>query len=203
MTLEHIDIAAKIQPPDGLIIFLHGWGANMNDLASLVTAFNLPQYQWLFPDAPLPHPQAPDGKMWYDLSDQNYVGLTESRQLLQDWLISLPEKTGVPLSRTILGGFSQGGAMTMDIGLTLPLAGLVVMSGYLHTPPQPSDHIPNMIIFHGRLDPLVPVNMARQAHHIFSTMGASVKYHEFDMEHEINLEEVNLIRDFIVENLGD
>lgn len=201
MALEHINIPANTQPTDGLIVFLHGWGANMNDLASLVTAFNLPQYQWLFPDAPIDHPQAPGGKMWYDLSNQNYAGLTESRQLLQNWLISLPEKTGVPLSRTILGGFSQGGAMTMDIGLTLPFAGLVVMSGYLHTPPQPSDQIPNMIIFHGSLDPIVPVDMARQAQHVLTNMGASVEYHEFEMGHEINLEEVNLIKDFIVNTL--
>ena len=93
--------------------------------------FNLPEYQFLFPDAP--YSNSYRGRMWYSLRNQDYQGLTASRQQLTDWLKSLESTTGVPLSRTILAGFSQGGAMTLDVGITLPLAGLVCLSGYLHS----------------------------------------------------------------------
>jgi len=65
--------------------------------------------------------------MWYAFTQPNespqkgYQELAKSTQLLTEWLKSLESTTGVPLSRTILMGFSQGGAMTLDVGLYLPI----------------------------------------------------------------------------------
>jgi phospholipase/carboxylesterase len=191
---------ATSQPPAGLIVTLHGWGANAQDVASLLPFFNLPDYQFMFPDAPYPHPHSPVGKAWYDLSPENmYQGLAESRQLLIDWLQSLETSTGVPLSRTILSGFSQGGAMTLDVGLNLPLAGLVVMSGYLHpgagTVTQSS--IPPILIAHGRYDEVVPLQAALKARETVESQGVAVEYHEFDMGHEITPQMLEVVRNFI------
>ncbi|MDY7023571.1 MAG: alpha/beta hydrolase, partial [Cyanobacteriota bacterium] len=153
MDLNTITISAETDSPEGLIVFLHGWGANAEDLASLTPLLRLPQYQFIFPDAPFPHPQVPLGRAWYSLETPEYKGLEESRQTLQDWLTSLQTSTGIPASRTILGGFSQGGAMTMDVGRGLGLAALVVLSGYLHFTPEPvNDALPPMLIVHGRMD---------------------------------------------------
>ncbi|KOR33829.1 MULTISPECIES: alpha/beta hydrolase [Planktothricoides] len=189
---------ANGQDPQGAIVLLHGWGANLHDLAPLGLALNLPEYQFIFPDAPFPHHTVPGGQMWYDLESENYFGLAESRQMLIDWLKSLESQTGVPLSRTILSGFSQGGAMILDVGVRIPVAGLVSMSGYLHAAPEPvGDRLPPMLIMHGSNDPVVPLQAARQAREMYLMLGASVKYHEFEMSHEICPQEITLMRNFI------
>ena len=186
--------------PVGLIVALHGWGANNQDLASLVPFLNLPDYQFLFPEAPFPHPYTSIGRMWYDLSNGQHQGYQESRTLLTDWLKSLESSTGVPLSRTILSGFSQGAAMTLDVGLSLPLAGLVALSGYLHPISSPANgNFPPVLIVHGRQDSVVPLKAAVSARDNLKALGVSVQYHEFDMAHEIRPEVLPLIRNFVME----
>ena len=185
-------------PPSGTIIALHGFGANAEDLASLAPFLNLPDYQFIFPLAPFPHPSVSGGKMWYDF-DANR-GYAESRQLLTDWLLSLENQTGVPLSRTILSGFSQGGAMTLDVGLTLPLAGLVSLSGYLHpiSASMNKNSFPPVLIVHGRQDRVVPLSSAIKARDTLLSLGVSVEYREFDMGHEVQPDVLNLFRSFVL-----
>lgn len=204
MSLKFISIPPTTDRQSvAMIVALHGWGANARDLTSLAPAFNLPDYQFVFPDAPLNHPQVPGGKMWYDLQGNDSKGLLESRQLLKEFLLSLESSTGVPLSRTILGGFSQGGAMTLDVGLTLPLAGLICLSGYLHSmSPVVGSVLPPVLIVHGTQDSVVPVSAAIRARDSFTAWGASVQYHEFPMGHEIKPEIVDLMRSFVLETVS-
>ncbi|PZD74814.1 Carboxylesterase 2 [Acaryochloris thomasi RCC1774] len=176
---------------------LHGWGSNAEDMAAFAPTLDLPNYRYLFPNGPFPHPQTPGGWMWYDLSTQDPDGLAHSRKLLLDWIQSLPEKTGIPLSQTILGGFSQGGAMTLEVGLGLPVAGLIVLSGYLHglDPEQDSQSCPPTLIIHGRQDEVVPLAAAQMTR---ETLAASqVDYHEFDMGHEVIPEALGTMQQFI------
>ena len=193
------------QTPKALIVTLHGWGANAQDVASLIPYINLPDYEFLLPNAPYPYPYADTGRAWYDLRTENmYDGLAESKQLLIDWLQSLEANTGVPLSRTILSGFSQGGAMTLDVGLSLPLAGLVVMSGY----PHPSvvtlnpGNFPPTLIMHGTKDEVVPLQAAIKSRDMAKSLGVAVEYHEFEMGHEINLPMLEALRTFVVKTIG-
>jgi phospholipase/carboxylesterase len=204
MSLKSISIPPTTdRKPVALIVALHGWGANARDLTSLAPAFNLPDYQFVFPDAPFNHPQVPAGKMWYDLQGNDSKGLVESRQLLKEFLLSLESSTGVPLSRTILGGFSQGGAMTLDVGLTLPVGGLICLSGYLHSmSPVVGSVLPPVLIVHGTQDRVVPVTAAIRARESFTAWGASVQYHEFPMGHEIQPEVVDLMRSFVLETVS-
>ncbi|MFM6040780.1 MAG: alpha/beta hydrolase [Sphaerospermopsis kisseleviana] len=207
MTLDFIRISPKTkQKPAALIVTLHGCGANAQDVESLSSYFNLPDCEFLFPNAPYPYPYSPVGRAWYDLRDENmYQGLPESRQLLIDWLQSLESMTGVPLSRTVLSGFSQGGAMTLDVGLTLPLAGLVVMSGYPH--PQLANlqkgNFPPTLIMHGTQDQVVPLSAATKAKAVAEALGVVVEYHEFVMGHEINLEMLEVLRKFVIKTIAD
>ncbi|MCE2717683.1 MAG: alpha/beta hydrolase [Dolichospermum sp.] len=193
------------QTPKALIVTLHGWGANAQDVASLIPYINLPDYEFLLPNAPYPYPHADTGRAWYDLRTENmYAGLVESKQLLIDWLQSLETNTGIPLSRTILSGFSQGGAMTLDVGLSLPLAGLVVMSGY----PHPSvatlnpGNFPPTLIMHGTKDEVVPLQAAIKSRDMAISLGVAVEYHEFEMGHEINLPMLEALRTFVVKTIG-
>lgn len=182
-----------------MIVTLHGWGANSQNLASVVPLLNLPSYQFMFPNAPFPHPYLSTGRMWYDLSSQNAQGLPESRKLLKDWLLSLESTTGVPLSRTILSGFSQGAAMSLDVGLTLPLAGLVALSGYLHPIAETAcGEFPPVLLIHGKQDSVVPLKAAHQALETLVGLGVAVQYQEFDMGHEIRPEVLAVIRNFVL-----
>lgn len=199
MSLEAIAVAPTTgKEPTGLIVVLHGWGANAQDLASIVPLLNLPDYQFMLPNAPFPHPYTSIGRMWYDLSNQKHQGYQESQQILKDWLLSLESTTGIPLSRTILSGFSQGAAMTLDVGLSLPLAGLIGLSGYLHPISQPANgNSPPVLIVHGRQDSVVPLKAAQYARDNLTALGVSVQYQEFDMGHEIRPEVLPLIRNFV------
>lgn len=192
------------ETPKGLVVALHGWGANAEDLAGLVPFVNLPDYQFMFPNAPYPYPYSPTGRAWYELRSENaYQGLVESRQLLHKWLSSLEGSTGIPLSRTVLVGFSQGAAMTMDVGLHLPLAGLVALSGYLHPIADMGQRdfttCPPILLVHGRQDAVVPIEAGENAKTTLETLGVRVNYHEFDMGHEIRPQVLPLIRNFVVE----
>ncbi len=182
---------------------LHGWGANAEDLTPLASTLNLPNYQYIFPNAPFPHPQVSWGKAWYALDSNNYEGLVESRQLLGDWLQSLPQITGIELQKTILAGFSQGGAMALDVGLQLPLGGLCSLSGYLHSHPAPNQNdYPPLSIVHGTQDTVVPIKAAQMARDELMAVGVNVNYRELNMGHEINAETIAILREFIV-NVGD
>ncbi|HEY9850562.1 MAG TPA: alpha/beta hydrolase [Leptolyngbyaceae cyanobacterium] len=200
MSLQFITVNPTTnQPPTGLIVALHGWGANAQDLASVAPFLNLPDYRFLFPNAPYPHPYVAGGRAWYDF--QTKQGLQESRQLLTDWLTNLEKTTGVPLSRTILAGFSQGGAMTLDVGLKLPLAGLVSLSGYLHpvSPEAKSDKFPPVLIVHGRQDSIVPISAAVKARDTLSSLGVALEYQEFDMGHEVTPAVLSLMQSFVLQ----
>ncbi len=220
-TLDAISVMpSNGEKPKYLLVMLHGWGANYQDLAPLAQMLNLPGFACLFPNAPFAHPQVPGGRAWYDLENMpNCQQLTQSRESLINWLSSLETATGVPMQRTIMAGFSQGGAMTLDVGLTFPLLSLCSMSGYLHYEPDansvtdavasgliiktnniirshPSKLSPALII-HGKQDPVVPIQAGRQAQEKLTAMGVDVQYHEFNMGHEIPLPALEVLQQFI------
>jgi phospholipase/carboxylesterase len=199
LSLEFISVPpANGQAPVGLIVCLHGFTGNSQQLAPFAPMFNLPEYQFLFPDAP--YTLSYGGRMWYNLRGNDYQGLTTSRQQLIDWLKSLESRTGVPLSRTILAGFSQGGAMTLDVGLTLPLAGLVCLSGYLHSKSEltRAKFSPPVLIAHGRQDQMVPLSAAQSARDSLKALGVTVQYQEFDMGHIVIPPVLALMRSFVI-----
>jgi len=198
------------KPPEALLVMLHGWGANAQDVASLALMLDLPTLQLLFPDAPFPYPYGPTGRIWYDLpdgysfeSDPEFVRqpkLRESAAQLTDWLRSLASITGVPLEKTLLAGFSQGGAMALEVGLSLPLAGLLVLSGYLHGPPQLGVALPPPVLMvHGQQDLVVPIGAARRSRNVLQSAGLSVRYHELSTGHEITPEVLKLAQNFTEE----
>ena len=206
MTLNYRSLPTQLPNPDaqGAIVALHGWGANCDDLVSLAPLVGLPNYQWICPEAPFNHPM-PNGKMWYDLQSLDAEGLAKSCELLSQFLEDLPSLTGIPLEKTFLLGFSQGGAMTLDVGLGFPLAGLISLSGYLHISEEElqefaNEKFPPIFIAHGSEDTVVPIGAARHAKQVFEGLGASVDYEEYEMAHEIRPETCDRIQQFILEH---
>ncbi len=205
MALDAIAIPPNPERPvDGAIVLLHGWGANARDLAGLIPLLDLPNYQFFCLDAPLAHPYVPLGRMWYDLEREDEAGLNQSRQQLNQWLDRLETEIGIARSRTILAGFSQGGAMTLDVGVTRSFAGLISMSGYLHATPQPTtDRCPSILMTHGTQDPVIPLSLSYQARDTLSKLGMDVRYREYEMGHEIRPEVIELARSFVVEVMSE
>ncbi|MGF1518739.1 MAG: alpha/beta hydrolase [Nodosilinea sp.] len=191
---------------DWCLVALHGWGANAADLVGLAPYLNLKGVAMIFPDAPWPHPQVPGGRMWYSFpAGYDFRGahdfaaqadLQTSCDRLKTWLLTLPQTTQIPLGRTILAGFSQGGAMTLDVGSQVPMAGQIVLSGYLHSEAQaPVTPRPVMIV-HGSADPVVPLALAHQAKTALANQGQAVTWHEIAMGHEIPPQVIELISGF-------
>ena len=201
-TIEAISALPNDAQPTHLLVVLHGWGANYQDFVPFAKVLNFPGFGYFFPNAPFDHFQVPGGKAWYALEDKEFTGLNQSRQLLLDWLNSLEDSTGVPLERTVLAGFSQGGAMTLDVGLTLPLAALGSFSGYLHYEPQVRENAtyPPTLIVHGRQDPVVPLQAAVDAKDKLTKIGVDVQYHEFEMAHEVRDPAIALFKQFVIDN---
>ncbi|MEL6440306.1 MAG: alpha/beta hydrolase [Cyanobacteria bacterium J06621_8] len=201
--IEAISALPNDTQPQYLLVVLHGWGANYQDFVPFAKVLNFPGFGYIFPNAPYKHPQVPEGRAWYALENKDFTGLAESRQLLLDWLNSLEASTGVSLEKTIMAGFSQGGAMTLDIGLTLPLAAVCSFSGYLHYQPQASasSTFPPTLIVHGRQDAVVPLAAAVQARDELTKIGVAIDYHEFDMGHEVPELAIAVFRKFITERV--
>lgn len=88
--------------------------------------------------------------------------------------------------------------MTLDVGLDLPLAGLVSLSGYWHQNTQHSSpQFPPVMMAHGLQDTVVPISAARDARDRLLKLGVSLEYQEFEMGHDIRPEVLQLTRQFV------
>ncbi len=192
--------------PVALFLGLHGWGANGADLAALGTYLQLPQVIKVFPDAPWPHPQVLGGQMWYGFPEgydfqsapevEGQSDLVYSRQWLRDWILATAAHYGMPLERVMVAGFSQGGAMALDVALSLPVGAVLALSGYLHREPQPHDPPAPVLVVHGQYDPVVPLGAAHQVRDRLQALGVPLTYREYPMGHEISPKVLEAIQTF-------
>lgn len=190
MTLTVYTHTAK-QTPTLQVIWLHGYGAYGQDLYPLAQALDLPHVQSYCLQAPIA--MAHGGWMWANID--THQELPASIEAVQQWLRGLPAQSGLALDRTVLVGFSQGGLMSLCVGLGLPLALVISCSGYLlpnqvilHTPPPP------VCLIHGSEDSVVPVLASRSAASYLTRQGATVTLHEFVMGHTIATEAFAIIQ---------
>jgi len=198
--------------PAGALVLLHGRGTDEADLQPLADALD-PQRRLVAvtPRGPLAIPGQP-GAHWYvvrrvGFPDEATFGPTYAR--LAAWLDALPEALGVPWERTVLGGFSQGTAMSLALGLgpdrPAP-AGILALSGFL---PSVPGHEPALdgraglpvAIGHGSLDPVIPIAFARSARQRLEAAGADVLYRESPVPHTIDPSFIPELRSWLEERL--
>jgi phospholipase/carboxylesterase len=190
------ELRAPEGEPAGAIVLLHGRGTSEQDLIPLLEVFD-PQERLVgaFPRGPLQLP--PIGSHWYVVEEVGYPepeSFTASFQRLGAWLEGLAERTGVPIEQTVLGGFSQGAVMAwaLALGPDRPRpAGLLAMSGFIPSVPDFElqlhglDGFP-VAITHGTLDPVISIDLGRQARDRAREAGADVAYRETDVPHIVD-----------------
>jgi phospholipase/carboxylesterase len=207
--LENIEIETAPNPTVA-IIWMHGLGADGNDFVPLVKELDLrglPGIRFVFPHANTMPVTINGGyvmRAWYDIVGTDLVrredeaGLRAS-QVQVEALIAREKARGIPASRIILAGFSQGCAMTLQTGLRHPetLAGLMCLSGYVplsaKVPTERSAQSLATPIFmvHGLHDGVIPVARAEQSRDLLKSMGYQVEWHEYVMQHSLCQEEID------------
>jgi phospholipase/carboxylesterase len=206
--LEHIQIETGPNPT-AAIIWMHGLGADGNDFVPLVQELDytgLPAIRFVFPHAQTMPVTINGGyvmRAWYDITGAELVrredesGLRASQQQIEA-LIAREKERGIPASKIILAGFSQGCAMTLQTGLRHPekLAGMLCLSGYLPLADkagaertEESLRVP-VFMAHGRQDPVVPFVRAEQSRDVLKSLGYQIEWHEYMMQHSLCIEEV-------------
>ena len=183
-----------------LVIMLHGFGANMQDLAGLAPAISPTGYVYACPNAPIPFQLGPGqtGFGWMTPRGGGTAAETaDSEQLLSDFFDTIFKQFNISLGQALLLGFSQGGGMTYRCGLgrSEHFAGLVALSATLPDQDELVTRLPvkrNQPIFvaHGRYDQIVSEDTAHSAKTFLESNGYSPDFHLYDMGHEISGEEL-------------
>lgn len=199
-------LAYVLVKPDGiestagypLVVFLHGFGANMYDLASLAPAIDPSGYVYAFPNAPY---RVPFGGGQYGFS----WGMRENVEpppatmppvdgLIETFLQEVIDQTGAEPGKIVLGGFSQGAGMTLRIGLLRPeiFSGLIVLSGAFREDQDefrqqlPEKRAQPIFVAHGRQDQVITIERGgRQVKAFLESAGYTPLYKEYEMAHEI------------------
>lgn len=191
-----------------LMIMLHGMGDSIEGYRWMPEALDLPWLNFFLVNAP---DEYYGGFSWFDYPDNIGPGVLRSRKLLTELLDGLRVKGFQPQDIT-LGGFSQGGLMTVDAGLRYPhrLAGLVDISGWVYEidkllkeiPPANRDQ--RLLISHGPYDPLIPFDPVKEQAEQLKASGLRVEWHEFPKAHTIyGNDEIEVIREFVRKGYGD
>ena len=193
--INHEFVSISSQTATHRIILIHGWGADADDLLPIgreiidTTEIDFEVFSLRAPEL---HPSSA-GRQWYGLYPHDWGAAQREVNRL---LISLKkfDIDEIPLRKTILLGFSQGAAMTVDTGSKLDLGLIVSCSGYPHPNWQPGVEYPPIIISHGLMDEVVPIEASRSIHQKVSCISSNIcELVEFNGYHQIDLDLIKVI----------
>ena len=202
--------------PRWSIVWLHGLGADGNDFAPIVPELvrrDWPALRFVFPHAPVRAVTINNGmrmRAWYDIRDFDLANRADEQGVAEsvaqvEALVARENARGVPSSRIVLAGFSQGGAIALSAGLRRaePLAGLVGLSTYLPAADKAGDVlVPGangqpLFMGHGTQDPVVPFAAGELTAARMRQLGFDVAFHRYPMPHSVCAEEVRDLGDWL------
>jgi phospholipase/carboxylesterase len=220
MPLETIEKQTGPDPRATMLV-LHGLGADGHDFVPFCDELELAAVgpmRFVFPHAPI-RPVTINGgyrmRAWYDILGtetqrrEDEAGLRQSLQSVEA-LLAREKERGIPASRIVLAGFSQGCAMALLTGLrhSERLAGIVGMSGYLplrdKTEAERSPANADLPIFmgHGQFDPMIEIARAQVARDALAALGHPVSWHEYPMAHSVCAQEISDINAWLLQTLA-
>jgi len=199
--------------PKQLIVFLHGVGADGNDLIGLSGEFaeKFPNAHFISPNGPFPYDMAPFGHQWFSLAERTkekmLQGAAAAAPIVNDFLDSQLARFSLTEKNLALVGFSQGTMMALYAGLRRenPVAGIVGHSGaFLHEVKLDSaiKSKPPICLIHGADDQVVPLSAMIEAKRQLENLGVAVETHaRSDLGHGIDAEGVGIGIKFLLKNL--
>jgi len=181
----------RIDPRRGeassLVVLLHGYGANGEDLIALGDAWRgvLPNAAFVAPNAPQTIPGTYGGRQWFDLTlrdpSEYWRGVTAARPVLDRFLDAELTRYRLTAARLVLVGFSQGSMMALHVGLrrNAAAAAIVAYSGRLAGPEHLAEASvrPPLLLIHGESDDLIPVAALHMAREALADAGMLVEWH--------------------------
>ena len=207
--------------PDAAVIWMHGLGDDGRGWSEVVPMLGLPKrlgVRFLFPHAPVMPVTINDGmrmRAWYDIRQANFneradVDGVRRSQALVAALQAREIDRGIAPSRTVLAGFSQGGAVALYAGIRhgARLAGIVGLSTYLvnadHAVQEASAANRDVPIFmaHGTRDPVIQYAWAEHSRAVLLAGGWPVEWHSYPMEHSAVPEELAAVGAFLAKVLS-
>ena len=206
--LQTIELETRPKPSHS-VIWLHGLGADGNDFVPIVQQLKLPKLgiRFVFPHAPM-RPVTINGgfvmRAWYDIAAQDLAmredeaGLRDSQAAIEA-LIAKEAARGMPASRVVLAGFSQGGVISLQTGLRYPkaLAGVMSLSAYLPlaamVPAERNAANQDTPIFlgHGMVDNVVPLKLGTTTRDQLIKLEYDVDWHQYPMAHSVCPQELD------------
>ena len=201
--VEAIQIETRPSPSHS-IIWLHGLGADGNDFVPVVEQLKLPNLgiRFIFPHAPMMPVTINGGfvmRAWYDILDAGLArnvederGLRASQRRINS-LVANEAERGIPPSRIVIAGFSQGGAMALLTGLRYPrkLAGIMALSAYLPLAStlmqerSVANQSTPIFMGHGTHDNVVPEKLGTASRDFLVQAGYDVEWHHYPMMHSV------------------
>lgn len=196
-------------PAELTLVWLHGLGADNRDflpLADEILHQDGPVCRLVMPNAPVReltlHPGYPL-RGWYDLQshtideNEDELGIRESAARVSA-LIDELEANGIPRRRIVLGGFSQGAAISLYAGLRLsaPIGGIAALSGYLplaqrlYSEATAAGRATPVFMAHGVFDSVVSPVTAERSASVIREVAPAFSWKTYDMEHEVGGEEL-------------
>jgi phospholipase/carboxylesterase len=176
-----------------LVVILHGFGADGNDLIEIAKVWQplLPDAAFVAPHAPEPCEQAPTMRQWFALTfrdpDERWVGVNKARPVLERFIDAELARLALPASALALVGFSQGTMMALHVGLrrAAPPAAIVGYSGLLVLPPDGDldtfapeiSARPPVLLIHGQEDEVIPAQALFQATDVLAALGVPTQWH--------------------------
>ena len=198
MTLHHLVREPKIKlDKNPLLLLLHGYGSNEEDLFSFAT--ELPEEYYVI-SARAPYDMTYGSYAWYAINfdaDENKFSnigqAQQSRDLIANFIDELIATYAIDSNNVTLIGFSQGSILGYSVALSYPqkVQRLVAMSGYLNTEIAvanfATNDLTNLKIFasHGTVDQVIPVDWARKSIPVLEKLGISVVYKEYPVGHGV------------------
>lgn len=214
-TLPCIEIETAPNP-SASVIWLHGLGADGNDFVPIIPQLNLsecPAIRFVFPSAPSIAVTVNGGYVmpaWYDITErdinarEDIAGIHKSATAIAE-LIEREASRGIAYNKIVLAGFSQGCAMSLQVGLRFPhaLAGIMALSGYLPLAKslvvERSDANSKTPIFmaHGVWDAVIVPERAEASADVLEKLGYQVDWNTYPMEHSLHPDELVDISRFL------
>ena len=202
-----------------LVVFLHGYGADGNDLIDIGRAWQglLPHAAFVSPHAPEACAQAPVGRQWFPLTfrdpNERWTGVNKAAPVLTSFLDAELKRRNLPASSLALVGFSQGTMMALHVGLRRAVApaaivgysGMLVLSSTA-SPENIAAEIsarPPVLLVHGDRDDLIPPQALFHASSGLAALGVPVEWHlSYGIGHGIDQEGLRHGGEFLARRLA-